>query len=293
MNLRTFVLGFHKRSNVIRRPELKRIASVNNCRTSSIFNVNHERNNFKHSSRLFCSSVTQPIVTVTERTVNYFEVDTSDKIDFGDYQTIASNKETTDKKYSDVKLIGTDKGPSIGDKVWIRGRVSSVRAKGNACFMVIRSDAFYTIQGLHFKDKTNPDISKSMIKYVGSIPVESIVDIVGKVVTADVKSCSQNNVEIQIEKVFVVSRTSEEIITASQDSERPFPRVTQETRLDNRWLDLRVPSNNAIMRIKSGVSQLFREALYARDFLEIQSPKLIAGESEGGSDVFRTDYFGQ
>jgi hypothetical protein len=28
--------------------------------------------------------------------------------------------------------------------------------------------------------------------------------------------------------------------------------------LNNRWLDLRVPSNNAIMRIKSGVSLLFR-----------------------------------
>ena len=32
----------------------------------------------------------------------------------------------------------------------------------------------------------------------------------------------------------------------------------QDTRLNNRWLDLRVPSNNAIMRIKSGVSMLFR-----------------------------------
>ena len=64
-------------------------------------------------------------------------------------------------------------------------------------------------------------------------------------------------------------------------------------RLDNRWLDLRVPANNAIMRIKSGVSQLFREALLAKEFVEIHTPKLISGESEGGADVFRTEYFGQ
>ena len=38
---------------------------------------------------------------------------------------------------------------------------------------------------------------------------------------------------------------------------------------------------------------MYRESLYAQGFIEIQSPKLIAGESEGGSDVFRTDYFGQ
>ena len=71
------------------------------------------------------------------------------------------------------------------------------------------------------------------------------------------------------------------------------PRPVQDMRLNSRWLDLRVPANNAIMRIRSGVSLLFREALLGEGFLEINSPKLIAGESEGGSDVFRTDYFGQ
>lgn len=64
-------------------------------------------------------------------------------------------------------------------------------------------------------------------------------------------------------------------------------------RLNNRWLDLRVPSNNAIMRLRSGVSLLFREALGSEGFVEITTPKIIPGESEGGSDVFRTDYFGE
>lgn len=64
-------------------------------------------------------------------------------------------------------------------------------------------------------------------------------------------------------------------------------------RLNNRWLDLRVPANNAIMKVRSGVSQLFREALLEKGFIEINTPKLIGGESEGGSEVFRTDYFGQ
>lgn len=68
---------------------------------------------------------------------------------------------------------------------------------------------------------------------------------------------------------------------------------SQDLRLDNRWLDLRVPANNAIMRVKAGVSLLFREYLNSQGFVEIITPKLIAGESEGGSDVFRTDYFGQ
>jgi aspartyl-tRNA synthetase len=44
-----------------------------------------------------------------------------------------------------------------------------------------------------------------------------------------------------------------------------------------RWLDLRVPANNCIMRIQSGVCQLFRESLYAQGFMEIHTPKLIGG----------------
>ena len=64
-------------------------------------------------------------------------------------------------------------------------------------------------------------------------------------------------------------------------------------RLDNRWMDLRVPANNAIFRVRSGICQLFRESLYSQGFMEIQTPKLIGGESESGSGVFKTDYFGQ
>ena len=62
--------------------------------------------------------------------------------------------------------------------------------------------------------------------------------------------------------------------------------------MDNRWLDLRVPANNAIMRVQSAICQLFRESLYDQGFCEIHTPKLIAGESESGAGVFTTDYFG-
>jgi aspartyl-tRNA synthetase len=121
-----------------------------------------------------------------------------------------------------------------------------------------------------------------------------------------VKACTQNDVEIQIEKIFTVSRApvnlpflledasrSQADIDISQGTERPYPSVSQDIRLNNRWLDLRVPSNNNIMKIRSAISLLFRESLYQDDFIEINTPKLISGESEGGSEVFRTDYFGQ
>lgn len=62
-------------------------------------------------------------------------------------------------------------------------------------------------------------------------------------------------------------------------------------RLDNRVIDLRTRANQAIFRIQSGVSMLFREILLEKGFTEIHSPKLIRTASEGGAGVFKVDYF--
>lgn len=173
--------------------------------------------------------------------VNYASVHDSDRrLHFGDYGIIASQSPVV-RTYTEVRDIGKDAtGPVIGETVWIRGRVSSVRAKGNACFMVIRSGAFYTIQACHFKEKEDVEQSKAMLKFAAGLPLESIVDIQGVVAKADVKSCSQGNVEIHIRKIFTVSRApatlpflledaarSEQDIEASQNSDRPFSGVSQ------------------------------------------------------------------
>lgn len=50
-----------------------------------------------------------------------------------------------------------------------------------------------------------------------------------------------------------------------------------DTRLDNRVLDLRTVTNQAIFRIEAGVCQLFRDTLTARGFVEIHTPKIISG----------------
>lgn len=68
--------------------------------------------------------------------------------------------------------------------------------------------------------------------------------------------------------------------------------VSLKNRLDNRFFDLRVPATQAVFRLQAGVCKYFREYLESQDFLEIHSPKIIPGASEGGSEVFTFDYFG-
>ena len=63
------------------------------------------------------------------------------------------------------------------------------------------------------------------------------------------------------------------------------------TRLDNRVIDLRTTAKQAIFKLSSGVCHLFREFSINNDFVEIHTPKLIGGSSEGGSNVFNFSYF--
>lgn len=71
-----------------------------------------------------------------------------------------------------------------------------------------------------------------------------------------------------------------------------FPVVGQNQRLDNRVIELRTTTNQAIFKIQSATCMLFREFLISHGFTEIHTPKLISTASEGGADVFKVGYFG-
>jgi len=222
----------------------------------------------------------------------------------GDYARTMS-RSRSGRAFCQVSDIGMNSIHKPGDTIWLRGRLQSIRVKGGSCFLVLRQDSFHTVQATFFKNKDDPETSQKMIKYLKSLTAESIIDIEGTLVEADVRSCSVRDAELAINRIHSVAKAdpvlpflvedaarSEAEVEASQGTDRPFPRLGQELRLDNRWVDLRAPANNAIMRIQSAVCQLFRESLYAQGFCEIHTPKLIAGESESGAGVFKTDYFG-
>jgi aspartyl-tRNA synthetase len=229
---------------------------------------------------------------------------------FGDAKMIQSQV-VTDKKWVEVNNL---KPALAGQKVLVRGYVQISRSVGKAVFVLLRS-TLYTVQGVAFQN--NKDISQGMIKYIAGLPVESVVDMEGTVTVPNdpVESATQKMVEIQITSFHCVSKAKKALPFLMEDACRPdaeketdvgeynedeqvqaedgLVRIGLKNRLDNRWLDLRTPANQSIMRIESMVGLLFRECLTDKGFIELHSPKLIAGSSEGGADVFTLDYFGQ
>jgi aspartyl-tRNA synthetase len=89
-----------------------------------------------------------------------------------------------------------------GQRVLLRARLQTTRAKGKQCFMVLRQKSS-TVQAVLAVDKEQKVVSKQMVKFCGSLRPESIVLVEAIVVKAfvEVKTCTVSLVELQVEKV--------------------------------------------------------------------------------------------
>ncbi|KAI1717612.1 tRNA synthetases class II (D, K and n) domain-containing protein [Ditylenchus destructor] len=228
-----------------------------------------------------------------EETTEKAEVDVSEG-KYGAYGVIQS----TEKKDIKFVQIGEISEKLDGQQIWLRGRLHNSRSKGKSCFVVVRQQ-ISTIQGTLFVGES---VSKDFVKYVSKINLESIIDVCGVVKAMGdqrVQGCTQSDVELQIQQVWIVSASEERLPLQIEDASRPesdntgLSVVNLDTKLDNRVLDLRTQTNQAIFKIQDGVCEIFRNALKKRGFLEYQSPHIIEAASEGGANVFEVTYFKQ
>lgn len=232
---------------------------------------------------------------------NYGDVPLQELQSVNDPQTGKWSEAVNGREWTEVGALN---GSLKDQEVLIRGRVHTTRPVGNKLAFVVVRERVSTVQCLA---TVKPDsVSKEMVRFVRSLSNESIVDVIGVVSVPDVeiKGATQQ-VEVQIKKLYCVSRAAKTPITiedasrSEADIEKAskegvqLPRVNQDTRLNNRVIDIRTLANQGIFRIQSQVGNIFRQFLLSENFVEIHTPKLIAGSSEGGSAVFRLDYKGQ
>ena len=66
-----------------------------------------------------------------------------------------------------------------------------------------------------------------------------------------------------------------------------------DTELSLRPVVLRSLRERSVFKIQEGISRAFREYLTGEGFTEIHTPKIVHAGAEGGSNIFRLDYFGK
>ncbi|CCG20636.1 Dps1-1 tRNA-Asp synthetase [Candida orthopsilosis Co 90-125] len=221
------------------------------------------------------------------------------KANYGKLPLINSSSKSNVKRSQIADLSAANDG----ETVTLRARVHKTRQQGATMVFFALRQQTNIIQALLKTNKETDDkaISKQMVKWAGGISLESIVLVEGKVAKVDelVKSATVQDAEIHITKIYTIQETPEQLPLLLEDASRTeqeaeelgLPVVNLDTRLDSRVIDLRTPTNQAIFKIQSGVSQLFREFLSKKGFTEIHTPKIIGAASEGGSNVFEINYF--
>jgi nondiscriminating aspartyl-tRNA synthetase len=125
----------------------------------------------------------------------------------------------------------------------------------------------------------------ALIEQLATLHNESVLVVEGDAVA---EPQAPGGVEIHQPAVEVLSPAS----APPFDLFRPTLKAQLPTILDHAALTLRHPRRRALFRLASASMAGFRRTLRAMDFVEIQTPKIVASATESGANVFAIDYFG-
>lgn len=182
-----------------------------------------------------------------------------------------------------------------GQRVVFRGRVHIVRNMSAKMAFIVFREGITTIQGvLRAKEGS---VSENMVRFAEHMRPGTIVMTKGLLRRAEqkVKLTSIHELEIEITDLHVETPRTVQVPFSVYEAEAATDEhtIADRVRLANRILDLRTPTSQAIFRVQSGVCHFFRDYLNLHQFLEIHTPKLQGGATEGGSEVFKLNYFGR
>ncbi|KAF7532627.1 hypothetical protein G7Z17_g13615 [Cylindrodendrum hubeiense] len=173
----------------------------------------------------------------------------------------------------------------IGTEVTFRARIETQRPLSKALDFLLLRDQTHSVQGVLGSDAANADF----IRWVRKLSPESLVQVSGflKEPPEPIRSATHAGVEVEVDSVFLVNAAHNLAFTNYK------PPETLRNRMTSRILDLRHPANQAVFRVRSLVSRIFRQTLEDRGFVEINTPKLQPAATESGAAVFAVNYFGR
>jgi nondiscriminating aspartyl-tRNA synthetase len=163
--------------------------------------------------------------------------------------------------------------------VTVTGWVHELRDLGGISFLLLRGR-----DGIMQITMPKKKVPPELVERVRGLSRESVVRVTGHV-----------KVEPKAPQGYEIIPYELELLNAA---ESPLPldvtgKVPAEldTRLDARFMDMRLPASRAIFFIRAKMLHEVRAFLVARNFIEIQTPKIVATATEGGTQLFPISYF--
>ncbi len=168
----------------------------------------------------------------------------------------------------------------IGKQVTIEGWLHKKRLLGGLNFLTVRDRSGVAQNLIQDKDE---------IEKLRGMQIGTVVRFTGTIV-ADERA--PGGAELHEVTVEILSPVSDE---PPIEVDKPIPHKSEnlDTLFEYRVLNLRNLQEQKIFKIRASLVREIRNYLHQNEFVEIDTPKLLAGATEGGAEVFKLDYFGQ
>lgn len=164
---------------------------------------------------------------------------------------------------------------NAGEEVILNGWVQKKRNLGGLVFVDLRD-----IRGIS-QIIFDADVSKDAFEKAEKLGSEYVIAVKGTVREREAKNpnMATGDVEVSATELRVLSKSQTPPIYIKDDDN-----VSEDKRLKYRYLDLRKPSMQKNLILRSKVAQIVRQYLTENNFLEIETPFLIKPSPEGARD---------
>ena len=169
-----------------------------------------------------------------------------------------------------------------GNIVSVSGYVHRIREMTGFAFVILRT-ARDLIQCVYAPEFSDYRLDEKLCE-------EACVTVTGKVVGSKDRD-GNDRYELQIHDIKILSLPAE--ILPIVINKKQLDGIQLNTVLDLRPVSMRNPKERAIFKLQEGIARGFREFLMKNGFTEIRSPKINFAGAEGGTNVFKLDYFGK
>ncbi len=174
------------------------------------------------------------------------------------------------------RVLCRDLEKIVGATATVSGWIHRIKSLGGIEFYELRDRSGFTQLVLEGGAKDE------------SITPESVVEATG-LVTREERS-PFGGIEMKVGRITVLARARGGVPVAVN---RPAGNVSLPAILDNRPVSLRNPEILSAFRLQSEITGLFASYLREKGFAEIKTPKIISSGTEGGTNIFKVNYFGR
>ena len=168
----------------------------------------------------------------------------------------------------------------VEKEVTINAIVDVARQQGKMAFFDFR-DRSGKVQGVVFGKPEVLEVAK-ILSPESSVAITGVVNKrPEKMVNVDAQN---GHIELEITAIEILNKA--ESLPFDMDDDFGLDAL-----LDNRPLTLRRERDRAVFRVQHTILNAYRNFMTSEGFIEFQAPKLVGGDAEGGSEVFKVEYF--